>query len=117
MMSDPHDPDAAPEPRDEFWGEQSEWTPQTRSSSERQGVAAVIGRWWDGLLGGGAGGASRVHGQPGAGAHHGDIEHSSADTDDYTDGHTDERGRSNPNHIQTVAQGSTPSSSVSASSW
>ena len=78
MTSDRHDPDPAPELRDEFWGEQTEWTAQPRPSSEREGVGAIIGRWWDGLLGGGAGGtagARRVHGQPSAGVAHDHAEH------------------------------------------
>jgi LysM repeat protein len=46
------DPDS-PNPLDgEFWGAQSEWTPQRPPSTERSGLGATIGRWWNGLLGG-----------------------------------------------------------------
>ena len=62
MTIDRHDPDAAPELSDEFWGEQTEWTPQRRPSAERTGIGATIGRWWDRLLGGGVD-SERVHGR------------------------------------------------------
>ena len=53
-------PDATPVHQDEFWGEQSEWTPQRRPSAGRSGLGSTIGRWWDGLLGGA--GAERTRG-------------------------------------------------------
>ncbi len=62
MTTDRHDPDATPELSDEFWGEQTEWTPQRRPSAERRGLGAAIGQWWDGLLGGGVS-AERAHGR------------------------------------------------------
>ncbi len=61
MSTDRRDPNATPPLQDEFWGEQSEWTPQRRPAVERQGVGATIGRWWNGLLGG-ASVAERTHG-------------------------------------------------------
>ena len=62
MTTDRHDPDAAPELTDEFWGEQTEWTPHRRPPAERSGIGATIGRWWDQLLGGGAD-RERSHGR------------------------------------------------------
>jgi len=50
-----HDPDATATHQDEFWGGQTEWAPQRRPSAERRGLGSTIGRWWDGLLGGGTG--------------------------------------------------------------
>ncbi len=73
MMRDHHDPDATPELQDEFWGEQTEWTPQATPPSERHGVGSTIGRWWDGLLGGRTEDARRVHGEAGAGRRHDDA--------------------------------------------
>ncbi|HUS43171.1 MAG TPA: hypothetical protein VMY16_10935 [Ilumatobacteraceae bacterium] len=61
MTTDRHDPDAIPELSDEFWGEQTEWTPQSTPSAVRDGLGATIGRWWDRLLGGDAD-AERSHG-------------------------------------------------------
>jgi len=55
MTTDRHDPDATPTHQDEFWGEQSEWTPQRRPSAARHSLGSTIGRWWDGLLGGSTG--------------------------------------------------------------
>ena len=55
MTTDRHSPDATQTHQDEFWGEQTEWTPQRRPSPERRGLGSTIGRWWDGLLGGSAG--------------------------------------------------------------
>ncbi len=61
MTTDRHDPSAASELDDEFWGQQTEWTPQPHPSTERAGLGVAIGRWWNGLLGGDAG-AERSHG-------------------------------------------------------
>jgi hypothetical protein len=62
MTIDRHDADAAPALQDEFWGEQTDWTSsERRPAAPRARVGATIGRWWGGLLGGGAGG-DRVHG-------------------------------------------------------
>jgi len=55
MTTDRHDPDATPTHQDEFWGGQTEWSPQRRPSTERRGLGSSIGRWWDGLLGGSTG--------------------------------------------------------------
>ena len=55
MTTDRHDPDATATHQDEFWGGQTEWAPQRRPSAERRGLGSTIGRWWDGLLGGGTG--------------------------------------------------------------
>ena len=57
------DPDSRSELDGEFWGEQSEWTPQPRPSADRAGAGATIGRWWNGLLGGSEP-AERSHGRP-----------------------------------------------------
>ncbi len=61
MMTDRRDPSAASELGDEFWGEQTEWTPQPQPSAGRPGLGATIGRWWNGLLGGDSN-AERSHG-------------------------------------------------------
>ena len=63
MTSDRHDPEATPETHDEFWGEQTEWTPRPLPTRERDGLGAAIGRWWAGLAGG-TDHAGRVHGEP-----------------------------------------------------
>ena len=63
MTSDRHDPEATPKAHDEFWGEQTEWTPRPLPAREREGFGAAIGRWWSGLAGG-ADHAGRVHGEP-----------------------------------------------------
>ncbi|HSP28588.1 MAG TPA: LysM peptidoglycan-binding domain-containing protein, partial [Ilumatobacteraceae bacterium] len=57
------DPADAPGPHDEFWGEQTEWTPQRQPTADRTGIGAAFGRWWNALLGGGAV-AGRAHGRP-----------------------------------------------------
>jgi hypothetical protein len=93
MTIDRHDPDAAPAPQDEFWGEQADWTSSDRRpSGPRAGVGATIGRWWGGLLGAGSGatsGVDRVHGRAiGDVASGGGREH--AEIDDYDDIEQDE---------------------------
>ena len=69
MTSDHHDPDAAPELQDEFWGEATEWTPRPLPATEHQGLGATVGRWWSDLLGGRES-AGRVHGEPRTRSHH-----------------------------------------------
>ena len=82
MTIDRHDADATPALQDEFWGEQTEWTPSDRRpAGPRAGVGATIGRWWGGLLGGGAAG-DRVHGRAtGPAAPH--TGHQPDDIDEY----------------------------------
>jgi hypothetical protein len=55
------DPADTPGPHDEFWGEQTEWTPRRPPAAQRAGLGASVGRWWDALLGGGSD-AARTHG-------------------------------------------------------
>ncbi len=71
MTSDRHDPEATPETRDEFWGEQTEWTPRPQPARERDGLGAAIGRWWVGLAGG-TDHTGRVHGEPRVRSHQDD---------------------------------------------
>jgi LysM repeat protein len=64
MTTDRDDPDATSATPDEFWGEQTEWTPQPPPvRGERGGLGAAVGRWWAGLAGGNEH-AARVHGEP-----------------------------------------------------
>lgn len=66
------DPDSRSALDGEFWGEQSEWTPQRPPSTERSGLGSTIGRWWNGLLGGSEP-SERAHGRPAMRADRSDV--------------------------------------------
>ena len=78
MTNDRHDPEATHGTHDEFWGEQTEWTPRPLPERKRDGVGAAIGRWWAGLTAGAEHGG-RVHGEP--------RSHRPADDAPFDEGH------------------------------
>jgi LysM repeat protein len=61
MFDDRSDPDAARELPDEFWGGQTEWTPQRPPSPARRSAGSAIATWWSTFLGGSEN-APRRHG-------------------------------------------------------
>ncbi len=91
MTNDHHDPEAAPELTDEFWGERTEWVAQGPPVARRRGAGAAIAAWWNAVLGGGVA-AGRTHGgsvrRPPAAGHRdewSDDEWSDADADATVD--------------------------------